>query len=215
MILPVVSSQEKKVLDAACGSGFGSKMLEISGAEEIQAIDISAESLRHALRDYAGSRIHYVCGDINHLPYESESFDVVVSFETIEHVSNGSLWICESARMLKPGGLLIVSTPNRDVTNPGLYYGEQPVNPYHCFEYTISEFIGELLPSYDVLELYGQTIIPDHKIHARQAVRGSLGRDLSYVPGFCPDIHGHQLVPLSTLKNAQPIFLSSLYALKK
>lgn len=194
------------VLDAACGMGYGAKMMEAAGADRIVGVDISAESIHHAESDYKGRRISYLTGDVHSLPFPAGSFDAVVSFETIEHIPDGSVWIRESARVLKSEGLFIVSTPNRNVTNAGLYFNEQPVNPYHHFEYNIAEFIGELMNTYDVLQLYGQSFVNDTLHSGVQMLRDLFQRDSRFVPNL-PSVSGHHLLPLGEIKNAQPAYV--------
>lgn len=205
----------KKVLDAACGAGYGSKMMELAGAAEIYAVDLSEESIRNAQTDYAGERIHFMQSDIRQIPFGNETFDAVVSFETIEHIPLGSAWVAESARVLKPGGLFLVSTPNRAMTNPGLYYEEAPFNPFHFFEYTLSEFVGELLVHYDLLELYGQSLVRNQANPAYLYLRQQQGRNLHWAPNFTPPAASRELVPLSQIKNAEPVFAVALCRKKR
>ncbi|WP_409341781.1 class I SAM-dependent methyltransferase [Paenibacillus sp. MBLB4367] len=196
-----------QVLDAACGTGYGAKMMEAAGAAYITGVDISEESIAHARNDYGGDRISYLAGDVRSLPFAAASFDAVVSFETIEHIPDGSVWIREAARVLKPKGLFIVSTPNRGVTNAGLYYCEQPINRYHHFEYTVTEFSGELMKEFDLLELYGQTFVSDTLHAGVQFLRQIYHRNMQYMPKAMTAIAGHNLLPLGHIKNAQPAYV--------
>lgn len=198
--------RNKKVLDAACGAGYGAKMLKISGAVQVLGLDISKESLENAEKTYKEADIEFVQGDINVLPFEDNCFDVVVSFETIEHIKDGSKWIAESARVIKDNGLFIVSTPNRDVTNPGTYIEERPLNPYHQYEYTISEFAGELLKHYEIIDLFGQTIIKNNDLAVYKILRQLRKLDENYIPDTI-SVQGHCLIPLSEIKNAQPMYV--------
>jgi ubiquinone/menaquinone biosynthesis C-methylase UbiE len=199
----------KMVLDAACGAGYGSKMLHNSGAKSVVGVDISEESLHNAQKVYGADNIDFVYGDVNNLVFEDASFDVVVSFETIEHIDHGQKWIRESARVLKDEGLFLVSTPNRMISNPGTYFEEQPINPHHRFEYSIIEFVGELLREYDVVELYGQTFSSNYQTYTFQVIRQLQKLNTQYVPNQ-RQIIGHELVSLSEVKDMQPEYIVAL-----
>ncbi|MBB6693122.1 methyltransferase domain-containing protein [Cohnella xylanilytica] len=199
----------KRVLDAASGSGFGTRMLKDAGAAEVEGVDIDAESVRLANRDYAAPGISFRVGDVLRLPFPNESFDVVVTFETIEHVPDGAQWLREAARVLKPGGRLIVSTPNREVTNPGVPFGGKVFNPYHCFEYSLNEFVGELTLLYDLEGVYGQSFVgPNGAVAPQWAdVAAALGPVPTDIPGMHPE-HARYFAPapLGRMKNAKPAY---------
>ncbi|CAH0118491.1 class I SAM-dependent methyltransferase [Paenibacillus sp. CECT 9249] len=199
--------QGNTVLDAACGVGYGTKMFEIAGAELAIGVDASAETVSYAAMHYAGERAQFMAADIHALPFPNDSFDIVVSFETIEHIPDGAEWIRESARVLKEGGLLIISTPNRSRHSPGIYFGEKPHHTFHLFEYSVNEFVGELLTRYDIVELYGQTFVHDYEWYATRLERASRGLNPEYVPPMMELSYDYSLVPLSRVKNAQPTFV--------
>lgn len=196
-----------RVLDAACGAGYGAALLKRSGASEVVGIDIDEQSVKLAKRDYGEADVSFAVGDVLQLPFDGKVFDAVVSFETIEHVADGAAWIKESARVLKAEGLFIVSTPNRAVTNPALYFEERPFNPYHQFEYRTAELAGELLLHYDIVELYGQNPIDD----SRMAAMNGLRRMFQLEPGRNPErvlqSEGHELIPLSRFKSCEPMYV--------
>lgn len=197
----------KKVLDAACGTGYGTRMLKDAGAVEVTGVDISEESLHNAKKDYHDTNLTFSYGDVNSLPYNDKSFDLIISFETIEHINDGAVWIRESARLLEDDGIFIVSTPNRCVTNPGIYAEEQPLNPYHKYEYNIGEFIGELLKEYDIQELYGQTFVKDKDMLIFKIAREFRKLDTNYVSDNDNSLSGHKLICMSDVKNVQPMYL--------
>ena len=128
----------KRVLDIACGEGYGAAALAKAGAASVVGIDLSAEVCDHARRKYG---LDARAGDAQAIPLPDRSIDVVVSFETIEHVDDPAAFLGECARVLVPEGMLIVSTPNRPV-----YSGEGEQNPFHRLEFDEEEFV-ELLRS--------------------------------------------------------------------
>jgi SAM-dependent methyltransferase len=127
--------QGRMVLDIACGTGYGRDILAMGGALRTIGIDISLEALHYAaaLRGANG----FCCGNATHLPVKSVSLDLVVSFETLEHLHEPARFLAEVARVLKPDGDFVLSVPNRAVVSPG---SPTPFSPYHAFEPTLSEF---------------------------------------------------------------------------
>lgn len=198
------------VLDAACGVGYGVKMMGLSGAVQVTGLDISEESIQIARSLYYSANTNFIVGDVTAMPFADESFDTIVSYETIEHIMDGSKFIKESARVLRENGLFIVSTPNRYLTNPGLYFDEQPINPFHCFEYSALEFIGAILKEYNIIEIYGQSFVADQDVDYTLQLRKLRKLDLTALPSSKITVEGHHLVPLSEIKDAQPIFIVAL-----
>jgi len=131
------------VLDAGCGSGYGTA--ELSGAVVIGS-DISAEAVRHARERYGTGRL-FLQAACENLPLPDSFFDFVVAFEVIEHLDRWQELLSEAKRVLKPSGILLVSTPNRD------YYAESRgtagPNPFHRHEFDYKEFqtaLGDVFP---------------------------------------------------------------------
>ena len=123
----------KRVLDAACGEGYGCVMLREAGAASVVGLDVDRAVVEHVRRRHG---IDAVEGDVRELPFEDASFDLVVSFETIEHMPDPGRAIAEFRRVLTDEGQLVISTPNRDE-----YLID---NEYHSVELTPDEFL-ELL----------------------------------------------------------------------
>ena len=149
--------QGKIVLDIACGTGYGSRILKTQGnAQKVIGIDISPEAVAFARSRYKLDSIEFMIGSITDISLQSDSFDVVVSFETIEHVNEQKKALLELIRVLKNGGTLIISTPNRKLSSPGKSILAHPDNPFHLIEYTKEEFINFLSSYIKIIEIYGQ-----------------------------------------------------------
>jgi len=125
--------RHKDVLDVASGEGYGAALIS-TVARSVTGIDISAEAIEHAQKNYAGVR--YIAGRAESLPLPDHSIDVVLSFETIEHLLDHSSFFQEIKRVLRPDGLLVMSSPDRDVYS--IKQGIQ--NPHHLKELNSREF---------------------------------------------------------------------------
>lgn len=145
----------RRVLDLACGTGYGSAILARHGAREVTGIDLSESALEEGRRLFAHPRVHFLQGDAFDPPV-SGLFDLVVSFETIEHVPAPERLLDVLAGLVTPSGTLICSTPNRAVSNPGTTKLDPPQNPHHLVELDRREFIGELRARFDDVRVYGQ-----------------------------------------------------------
>lgn len=124
----------KRVLDLACGTGYGTALLA-GMAARADGIDISAAAVKEARRRHKSSGARYHVGNCFDLPFEAASFDVVVANEMIEHVDDHDGLIAEVRRVLVPGGLFLVSTPNKSV-----YNRYKAPNAFHVSEMELSEF---------------------------------------------------------------------------
>lgn len=128
----------KRVLDAACGEGYGSALLA-STAESVVGVDISAEAVAFAAGKYTAGNLEYRRGSVTDLSgagLGDHEFDVVVSFETIEHLTEQDAMLQELRRVLKPEGLLIISSPDkREYSDIPSYHNE-----YHVQELYRDEF---------------------------------------------------------------------------
>jgi len=102
----------KKVLDAACGEGYGSHLLA-NYADKVVAVDIDQNSINHAKQKYGQDNLKFIQADVLKMPIPDNSFDVVVSFETLEHLAQHQALLSEYKRVLSPDGVLIISTPDK------------------------------------------------------------------------------------------------------
>lgn len=138
----------RRVLDVACGSGFGLDMLRAAGGWPL-GVDYDAHTLREIQRERASE---LVVADATRLPLASAALDTVVSFETIEHVPDAPALVRELRRVLKPGGRLILSTPNRDF-GP---LSRHTANRFHIREFTAAELREMLSHCFEHVQLFGQ-----------------------------------------------------------
>jgi SAM-dependent methyltransferase len=158
------------VLDIASGEGYGTYALS-KVAKCVIGVDISCEAVEHSKKKYG---LDYRVGSAEQIPVKSNPVDAVVSFETIEHVTNPEKFVEEAYHVLKPRGIFIVSTPNKDV-----YLKEQTPNPFHCSELTKSEFVSLLSPCFEVKFILGQRF-PLCPLDDFQRIVGMLSNRLGY-----------------------------------
>src|SRR5258706_1819086 len=144
--------QGKRVLDVACGTAYGSTILAQSGAAHVVGVDISVEAI--ASNGKQPARLALANGDACCLPFDDDSFEVVVSFETIEHLVNPQLLLAEISRALRPGGICICSSPNRDFVPSS---GSKEVNPFHPSEMSYAEFNQLLGKYFAISDRFSQT----------------------------------------------------------
>lgn len=104
--------ENKQVLDIACGEGYGSNLL-IEKASAVTGVDIDPKTIERAQRKYNNSKLNFLTGDVRNIPCTDNIFDIVISFETLEHIEEHNEMMAEIKRVLKPDGLLIISTPDK------------------------------------------------------------------------------------------------------
>ena len=147
--------QGKQVLDLASGEGYGSYHLS-KVAASVVGVDIDEAAVSHAQQRYDQQpNLRYRVGNCTQIPLDDRSVDVVVSFETIEHHDQHEQMMCEIKRVLKPDGLLIISSPNKKTYSEDL--GNH--NHFHIKELYLEEFNDLLLASFSQVKLYGQKLL--------------------------------------------------------
>lgn len=119
----------KRVLDIACGAGYGSRMLSLAGASAVVGVDLSAETVEYAKQHYQTSNIQFVCANAEQFEC-SERFDVVVSFETIEHLHHPEKFLERLRGLLAPDGDLVLSVPLGETRH---------FDPYHLHSFSQEE----------------------------------------------------------------------------
>jgi len=142
-------------LDLGSGVGYGTAVVAAADGRKgpLVAVDISQDALAYGKRTYDKS-IRFVAADAGRLPMRDESFDTIVCIEAIEHVPSANGVLREIARVLRPGGLLIISTPNKWMTSP---LRAHPKNPYHVREWYPRSFIALVSRYFRGVEVLGQS----------------------------------------------------------
>jgi 2-polyprenyl-3-methyl-5-hydroxy-6-metoxy-1,4-benzoquinol methylase len=141
-------ARDKVVLDVACGVGYGSYYLRRS-ARRVIAGDISAEALSSASNRF-GEDIEYVRLDAQNLPFQDGAFEVICSFETIEHLSDHHRFLAECLRCLRPGGALLCSTPNKAVSSPGRSGTSSSFHTREFYAYEVCELVARYFPHFEL-----------------------------------------------------------------
>lgn len=160
-----------RVLDIACGTGYGSHMTAKERKREVTqivAVDLDQETLNYANVEYNHQKIEYVQGDVTDrtLPERLGEFDTILCFETIEHVEDDRAVMENLYRMLKPGGILVLSSPF------GRGRGMPTSEPFHVHQLTPEEF-EELFVDFAETEIYYQRGVTFEK--PRDGVRYFIG----------------------------------------
>lgn len=128
-----------RVLDIATGIGYGAFLLATEGkAKEVFGVDVSQEAIGAAKQKYELPNVTFRTVTGSGLPFENEYFDTIVSFETVEHTAEPISFLKELRRVLKIGGTLVISTPNKRFHSHGR---RKPWNPFHTVEYYPDQFL--------------------------------------------------------------------------
>ncbi len=155
-------NNDQTVLDIGCGSGHGSNLLA-GKFKKVFGVDVSAEAIEYAKKNWQLNNIEFAVGSGTEIPFPGGQFDIVVAYEVFEHICDWQKFLSEIKRVLKPGGLVYISTPNKTLYSPGT---KKPINPHHCFEMTIPEFKNALEKFFTIEKFYGQRtpVYNDHII---------------------------------------------------
>jgi len=131
------------VVEAGSGEGYGAAMLREAGARSVVALEYDDASARHAHAAYTSVRT--VRANLAMLPVATATADVLVTLQVVEHLWDLRGFLRDCARVLRPGGAMVVTTPNRPVFSPGLGRGEKPTNPFHVEELDAEQLHGLLV----------------------------------------------------------------------
>lgn len=146
-------ARHKRVLDLACGTGYGAAELAVT-AERVVGVDRAPEAVAHARAHYRQPNLSFVRAQVTDVPLRDGAFQLVTAFEVIEHLPDWRALLSEARRLLAPGGQFVVSTPNK------LYYAESRKiagpNPFHEHEFEFAEFRDALAEFFPHVSLFLQ-----------------------------------------------------------
>jgi len=141
------------MLDLACGSGYGSDILSEIKHCTIYGGDIEPEAIAQCKKDWTNNpSLYFEVMDATNLRFDDHFFDKIISLETIEHLTGYRKMVAEFNRVTKPGGTVIISTPNIKISSPG----GKIISPYHTQEFTYDELKAVLTAEFDDVVIYGQ-----------------------------------------------------------
>ncbi|OOO03275.1 MAG: putative S-adenosylmethionine-dependent methyltransferase [Chromatiales bacterium USCg_Taylor] len=160
-------AQGKRVLDFGCGTGYGSALLA-EGALSVVGLDIDVAALAWARETHRHARLQFIQRDDLGAGLPDAAFDLITCFEVIEHVAEPmqKAAVQQFARLLAQGGVLVISTPNPEITAK---YGE---NPYHLREMTEAEFDELLCADFSNIAMLKQWVSPGVLIGGQALPRG-------------------------------------------
>jgi ubiquinone/menaquinone biosynthesis C-methylase UbiE len=156
------------VLDIASGEGYGTNLFaQIAG--KTYGVDISAEAVRHAASKYQRPNLQFLEGSATAIPLPDASLDVLVSFETLEHHPYHTEMMIEVKRVLKPSGILIISTPEKDN-----YHPIDPDNEFHVKELTGTEFETLIKNYFSYMKMFRQRSMPVSLLYVDSLVHNDI-----------------------------------------
>ena len=165
----------RRVLDIACGVGYGTAILADGGATFVDGVDHAEPIISAARSFYPRCNVKYTTGDIATYA-TTEPYDLVTCFETIEHVNDHEAGLSNHNRLIRPGGVLLISSPNRLLTSPDAkLLSDTPRNRFHVREFTPNELVL-------ALQRAGFTV-PSGGLYGQRQQRAISGRRLRVIYG--------------------------------
>lgn len=178
-------TKNKRVLDYGCGSGYGSARIA-RNAIHVDAVDVAGDAIAYAQEHYAADNIAFhCCAPDSRLPFPDQSFDTVLSFQVFEHIQKTEHYLSEIRRVLKPGGQLILATPDRSTR---LLPWQSPWNRWHVREYntnSLRKSLEVIFPEVLIAHMSGRKDVIDVELRRCAKVKWlTLPFTLPFVPRF-------------------------------
>jgi ubiquinone/menaquinone biosynthesis C-methylase UbiE len=172
----------KRVLDVASGEGYGSHILS-QYAHSVIGIDIDKMSIEHASKKYQNNNLQYIQSSCVNMPIDDASIDVVVSFETLEHLAEQKEMLAEIDRVLKPDGLLVISTPDKKHYSDATGFS----NEFHVKELYQDEFKSLLDCHWQQQSWYAQSLSFHSVMQKLECNDGNYSTDIMHNNKFLQD----------------------------
>jgi 2-polyprenyl-3-methyl-5-hydroxy-6-metoxy-1,4-benzoquinol methylase len=199
----------KIVLDIASGEGYGTAILA-QVARRVIGVDISREAVEHARREYDRENIEFRLGSCSEIPMQSNSVDLIVSFETIEHHDQHEAMMKEFKRILKAGGVVIISSPEKHQYSIVPNY----TNEFHVKELFRQEFESLMAANFKNVGIYGQKIAYGSAVFRENSAETTVTYDASAIPQIPDKAAAGMLRPVYLIALASdaklPVLSSSL-----
>jgi SAM-dependent methyltransferase len=171
----------RDVLEAGCGEGYGADLIA-DEARRVIGLDYDESAVAHVRARYP--RVEMLHGNLAELPLPDSAVDVVVNFQVIEHLWDQGQFVAECSRVLRPGGVLLMSTPNRITFSPGR---DTPINPFHTRELNASELTDLLTSAEFRIEgvygvFHGERLVELDARHGGSIIDAQIARALADAP---------------------------------
>ena len=215
-------AEGRRVLDLGCGTGYGA-ILIAERAKEMVALDLATPAL--STQKHTAATATFAAGDSLRLPFCAEVFDLIVSFQVIEHILNESRYLGEVRRVLAPRGLFLVSTPNKRLR---LLPFQPPFNPYHVREYDYRSLKRVLSKQFEEVSIWGLRGTPRimaieqkrlrknplkvyMKLISSRIFPAPMRQGLRGLPSAL-GLHRHPELPISSNPTSSPLFSEDHYS---